>query len=57
MPFYDYKCKNDHEHTENRSIHAEQVQMECRICAEPLQQVYTVPSVALIGRGFYSNGG
>ena len=57
MPTYQYKCNNKHYHEEYRSIHDSPITEHCEQCGDPLKPVYSVPSVALIGRGFYSNGG
>lgn len=55
MTIYNYKCKNNHEYSEMRSIKEEQKITQCQECNEPLKQVYYAPLVQLKGSGFYRN--
>jgi putative FmdB family regulatory protein len=55
MTIYNYKCKNNHEYSEMRSIKEDQKITQCQECNEPLKQVYYVPLVQLKGSGFYRN--
>lgn len=57
MPTYQYKCPNDHFYEEDRSIHAEEPVVICPECQEQMKKVFGTPSVNLVGRGFYRNGG
>lgn len=57
MATYQYKCSNDHSHEESRSIHAEEPVVICPECQEQMKKVFGTPSVNLVGRGFYRNGG
>lgn len=57
MAVYEYKCKNEHFYTEERPISKPQVQENCPVCAEDLSRVFSVPSINLVGGGFYRNGG
>ena len=55
MPQYEYKCLNDHYHTEDRSILEDQRVDRCLICNEILKQIYNPPLITLKGKGFYKN--
>jgi len=55
MPQYEYKCINDHYHTEDRSILEDQKVDRCLICNEILKQIYNPPLITLKGHGFYKN--
>lgn len=55
MAVYDYKCSNNHDYSEMRSIKEEQKIKECPECGEVLRQVYSVPLMQLKGGGFYRN--
>lgn len=57
MAIYEYKCVNKHFYEENRPINEPQEQENCPICAEKLKRVFSSPSINLVGRGFYRNGG
>jgi putative FmdB family regulatory protein len=57
MPTYQYKCSNDHFYEEDRSIHSEEPIITCDECHEDMKKVFGSPSVNLVGRGFYRNGG
>lgn len=57
MPTYQYKCPNDHFYEEDRSIHEEEPVVTCKECSETMKKVFGSPSINLIGRGFYRNGG
>ena len=57
MAIYQYKCVNEHLYEEERSVHKEQVQENCPVCAGDLKRVFSSPLINLVGRGFYRNGG
>ena len=57
MPVYEYKCPDGHHHEENRPIDKPQIQDNCPVCAKELKRVFSTPSINLVGRGFYRNGG
>lgn len=57
MPTYQYKCSNDHFYEEDRSIHSEEPIITCDQCHEDMKKVFGSPSINLVGRGFYRNGG
>jgi putative FmdB family regulatory protein len=54
MPKYDYHCRTCLEWNEvERSIHAEETDMLCPTCSQPMQRVYGPIGVVLKGQGFY----
>lgn len=55
MATYDYKCINNHEYSETRSIKDEQKVKDCPECGAELKQVYSAPLMQLKGSGFYKN--
>jgi putative FmdB family regulatory protein len=57
MPTYQYKCPNEHQWEQERGIHDDEPLMLCPECAEQLKRVFSAPTVNLVGRGFYRNGG
>jgi putative FmdB family regulatory protein len=57
MPVYPYKCKNGHHYEETRGFHEEQKVTICPECHSEMSRTWDVPSITLVGRGFYSNGG
>lgn len=54
MPTYDYKCDNNHTHTQLRRI-TEPAITVCPDCKKELKRVFTAPAVVFKGDGFYSN--
>ena len=57
MPTYQYKCPNEHQWEQERGIHDDEPLMLCPNCAEQLKRVFNAPTLNLVGRGFYRNGG
>lgn len=57
MPTYDYKCPNEHYSEHQRSIHDQEPIVLCPECHQETKRVFNKPTIALLGRGFYSNGG
>jgi putative FmdB family regulatory protein len=57
MPIYQYKCSNEHQYEEERSITSKERTITCPNCEEVMKRVYFSPAVNLVGRGFYRNGG
>jgi putative FmdB family regulatory protein len=57
MPTYDYKCENEHEYAENRSMNDDPIRTTCPEpdCGLPLKRVFNVSGVSFQGEGFYSN--
>jgi putative FmdB family regulatory protein len=54
MPTYDYKCGNDHEYTEDRSIHEDQKETLCPACGAELIRVFQATPAIFRAGGFYA---
>lgn len=54
MPYYDFKCPNEHRFIEKRSM-TETSPALCPTCKEEGTRLYTPPLVTFKGDGFYSN--
>jgi putative FmdB family regulatory protein len=54
MPTYQYKCKKC-EHTFEKQQHWNDQDPECPKCKSKVKKVYSVPSIAFKGSGFYVN--
>jgi putative FmdB family regulatory protein len=54
MPYYDYKCPEEHRFIEQRSMHENKVAV-CPMCKKEGIRLYTPPLVKFKGDGFYSN--
>lgn len=57
MPIYEYKCASGHQYSESRPMTQPQSLKVCPKCGHDLKPSYSVPSIQLVGKGFYSNGG
>lgn len=55
MPYYQYKCVNEHLYEVNRPLKEVAIDIFCPECMEPMKQVYSPPLINLKGRGFYRN--
>ncbi len=53
MPKYEYACKSCGEHVEVVQTFADDPLTECPACAGPLRKVFSAPSIAFKGSGFY----
>lgn len=58
MATYQYECKDCSLGWEiQRPIHDEERIPTCPGCDQKMKKVFSSPSVNLVGRGFYRNGG
>lgn len=58
MATYHYKCLECEGQVEiNRSVHDEETPPTCESCDLEMKKVFHSPSINLVGRGFYRNGG
>ncbi len=53
MPKYEYACKSCGEHVEVVQTFADDPLTECSACGGPLRKVFSAPSIAFKGSGFY----
>jgi putative FmdB family regulatory protein len=53
MPKYEYACKSCGEHLEVVQTFADAALTECPACAGQLRKVFSPPSIAFKGSGFY----
>jgi len=53
MPKYEYACKSCGERLEVVQTFADAPLTECPACAGPLRKVFSAPSIAFKGSGFY----
>ena len=53
MPKYEYACKSCAEHVEVVQTFAEAALTECPACGGELRKVFSAPSIAFKGSGFY----
>ena len=53
MPKYEYACRSCGEHLEVVQTFADDPLTECPACAGPLRKVFSAPSIAFKGSGFY----
>jgi putative FmdB family regulatory protein len=53
MPKYEYACKSCGEHIEVVQTFADDPLTECPACGGPLRKVFSPPSIAFKGSGFY----
>ncbi len=53
MPKYEYACKSCGEHLEVLQSFADQPLSECPACSGVLRKVFSAPSIAFKGSGFY----
>ncbi len=53
MPKYEYACKSCGEHIEVVQTFAEATLTECPACGGELRKVFSAPSIAFKGSGFY----
>ncbi len=53
MPKYEYACKSCGERLEVVQTFADAPLSECPACAGPLRKVFSAPSIAFKGSGFY----
>jgi len=53
MPKYEYACKSCGEHTEVTQSFADAPLTECPACGGVLRKVFSPPSIAFKGSGFY----
>lgn len=58
MATYQYECKDCAVLFElTRSVHEEEQVPKCPECQKDMRKVFHAPTVNLVGRGFYRNGG
>jgi putative FmdB family regulatory protein len=53
MPKYEYACRSCGEHVEVVQTFADDPLTECSACGGPLRKVFSAPSIAFKGSGFY----
>ena len=53
MPKYEYACKSCGEHLEVLQTFADEPLSECPACSGVLRKVFSAPSIAFKGSGFY----
>lgn len=53
MPKYEYACRSCGEHLEVVQTFADDPLTECPACGGPLRKVFSPPSIAFKGSGFY----
>ncbi len=53
MPKYEYACKSCGERIEVVQSFADEPLTECTACGGPLRKVFSAPSIAFKGSGFY----
>ena len=53
MPKYEYACKSCGEHLEVTQSFSDAPLSECEACGGPLRKVFSPPSIAFKGSGFY----
>jgi putative FmdB family regulatory protein len=53
MPKYEYACRSCGEHLEVVQTFADEPLTECPSCGGPLRKVFSAPSIAFKGSGFY----